>query len=300
MINRIPTPQHSIESRITVQPYDETTDNDPQNPGAKFIEWIGKNSEKLFNRFVVYSLSNLQKLQQRDGKIDLANFLYSLRPEKRTLSTPFPRNQFAAEMTKLSTELGNGSYMPTMADTYLKGTMELYPDKKFMNVRKIYVNPPVEKAADFVRSFYKQLYRQKVPIYEAKVHADEFEEDDAGTQIVKQGHNTLVVYLATDKAMPYLLRAIADAEKDSGVQLMSFERGDVQKSPTLLSGKVILGGMDTDSRSFDQWTDAVANAARLAFEKNPKLTEVEAQAAMTAELKKRLGREPKDYLSPRV
>ena len=276
MVERVPPIAHTIESRVTVPPYDHLKDGDPKNPGAQFKEWIGKNSEKFFNRFAAYTFSTLQKLNARNpGKIDVGDFIHSLMPEKRLLSSPYPVAKFYEEMQKLNTEFSGDSSNHTHANTFLKGTTEYFPDVKFTNARKVYVNPPLESAANFVRAFYKSIETLKVPIHGSKIHTEGMEEDEKGGSYAKQGHNTFVVYLADDRTMPYLLQAIANAERDSGVQLNSYEKADVPKTPTLLGGKVILGGADIkhaddrETRSFDTWTDGVANAARQAFLKIP-------------------------------
>lgn len=303
MVERISPVAHTIESRVTVPPYDHLKDGDPKNPGAQFKEWVSKNSEKFFNRFAAYTFSTLQKLNARNpGKIDVGDFIHSLMPEKRLLNSPYPVAKFNEEMQKLNTEFSGDSSDHTQANTFLKGTTEYFPNVKFTNARKVYVNPPLESAANFARAFYKSIEALKVPIHGSKIHTEGMVEDDSGESYVRQGHNTFVVYLADDRTMPYLLQAISHAEKESGIQLHSFEKADVPKAPTLLGGKVILGGADIkhaddrETRSFDTWTDGVANAARQAFLKNPNLTEAETLQVMTTELARRTGKEAKEYM----
>lgn len=153
----------------------------------------------------------------------------------------------------------------------------------------------------FIKTFYQLLAERSLSIFQAKVHLDGARRNEL-QEIVQQGSNTFVIYCCSDDDVPRVVDALADAERVSKVTIHGLEKGTRVKSPSFLEGeKILLGGADVsddnERRSFDNWSNAVAQSAFSIFQKKGSITYDEARKGMEEELKFRAGKSPKQYLS---
>lgn len=272
---------------------------------GKFGDWIEKNNEAIFDAFV----SRVVKILNNNPGMSWVEFFCSLMPRSAMLDRAMsPEEQHTmmqglAELSSVvSREASRNEFFPeSQNDTEVlfsgTGSAERSRDK----TRKLYCNPDIRGLKEFIEVFYGLLAERKLSIFQSKAHLDGAIHGDA-KEILQQGSNTFVIYCCSDDDVPRIVDVLADAEAISKIPIHGLEKGTRVKSPSFLEEeKILLGGADVsddnERRSFDNWSNAVAQSVFNVFQKKGSITHDEARNAMEEELKYRTGRTPKKYLS---
>ncbi len=276
-----------------------------ENQHGKFGDWIEKSNEAIFDAFV----SRVVGILHNNPGISLIDFIRSLTPRSAMLDRPMSsaeQREVMQGLGELSSVISRDasrdeffSDMQNDSEVYFSGTGSA--DRTRESTRKLYCNPDIRGLKEFIKVFYRLLGERRLSIFQSKVHLDGVRRNDS-EEIIQQGNNTFVVYCCSDDDVPRIVDVLADTEKISKVHLHSLEKGTRVKSPSFFGEeKVLLGGADVtdgnERRSFDNWSNAVAQAAFNIFQKKGSITHDEARRAMEDELKFRTRKSPKQYLS---
>lgn len=267
--------------------------------------WIEKNNEAIFDTFV----SHVVKILHDNPGMTLFEFLPLLQPRSAVLGRAMsPEEQHAmmqglAELSlAISRDASRNEFFPKSqndSEVLFSGTG--LADRAKEKTRKLYCNPDIRGLKEFIGIFYRLLAERKLSIFQSKAHLDGAIHGDAG-EIIQQGSNTFVIYCCSDDDVPKIIDALVDAERISRIPIHGLEKGTRVKSPSFLEGeKILLGGADVtdgdERRSFDNWSNAVAQSAFNVFRKKGSITYDEARKGMEEELKFRTGKSPSQYLS---
>ncbi len=132
-------------------------------------------------------------------------------------------------------------------------TMDMVGDPKAAEKhnRKIYLSPPIEKAAEYFRVFLN-IARKRGIALDGKTNPEAM----TGS---RQGHNLLCFYLTDDASFTELIEVARVAEKESGVALLRFPNAQSSGYGVALNGGILYGvdlpkvvnGKKTPTTNFD-------------------------------------------------
>ncbi|HBU07517.1 MAG TPA: hypothetical protein DEB09_05560 [Candidatus Magasanikbacteria bacterium] len=254
------TPQEEVDNvsalpeRMEIEKFEQASipEIEPYNYDKEdFSDWADRNSLKCFERLValVYNLSGEVETQdQWKRKI--------LKAPDRKLSVPVLvslveqnlRNFLSGLFYSDIDEKVGRSSIPLPGVNGENG--EFVSKKSELPARKLYINPDISRLGDFAELLYKKLCDNKVNIDAIKIYKGDIETSYDGQPgkhvgepeyILKQGHNTFIVYLTSDHDVAKVLKCIDEISHESDISMIKYKPEEVLRSVVLLDGLVVPG-----------------------------------------------------------